>query len=201
MMCHYRCFLILLILASAIDVAAQRSNEAATRDPVPKEVRGYKVERSQVEIKKTKDSKRGRPIEDEEVLIRFGEARLVALTPLGVSFDLPVIVAAVKQQGEIDLLVFEDMHINNTPVTIEDYVRPFALPNKQPLTLAQPLRVFVSAPQAVLTTIGELLNSQEVWPVTGRIYVCGQFKKFLFRFKRAVPVELQASINNPLRQR
>lgn len=195
----YRCFLILLIFASAIDVAAQNTKVMA--NTLPKAVQGYKVERAAVEIKKTAYSERGRPPEDEEALIRFGEARLIALTPLGVTFEVPIIVAAVKQQGDIELLVFEDMYINNTPVTIEDYVRPFALPNKQPLTLAQPLRVFVSAPQAVLTAIDELLNSQEVWPVTGRIYVCGQFKKFLFRFKRAVPVELHTSINNPLRQR
>ena len=188
--------MILLLLASAIDVAAQRSPDTG-----PKEIRGYKVERAEVEIKKTKDAKKGRPNEAEEVLIRFGEARLVALSPLGVSFDVPVIVAAVKQQGDIDQLVFEDMRVNDTPVTVDDYLYPFALPNKQSLTLAHPVRINMSAPQAVLATIDEWLNSQDVWPVTGRIYVCGRFQKFLLKFKRAVPVELRSSINNPLRQR
>jgi hypothetical protein len=116
-----------------------------------------------------------------------------------VTFDVPVILAAVKQQGDVDLLVFEDMKVNDTPVTLDDYVQPFKLPNKEPLTLAPPLRIFVSTPQAVLRTIDEIFNSKEVWAVTGRIYVCGNFKKFLLKFKRAVPVELETEIKNPAR--
>jgi hypothetical protein len=122
----------------------------------------------------------------------------VGVTPLGVTFDVPVILAAVKQQGDVDRLVFENMKVNDTPVTLDDYVHPFKLPNQEPLSLAPSLRIFVSAPQAVLRTIDELLNSKEVWQVTGRIYVCGHFKKYLLKFKRAVPVELQTTIKNPL---
>ena len=176
-------------------------------------MRGYKVHRAQVELKKTKESDKkksdkkseknnGEPQEYDEaepLLIRLGDAQLVSATPLGVTFDVPVILAAVKQQGDIDRLVFEDMRVNDTPVTLEDYVFPFKLPNKEPLTLAPPLRIFVSTPQAVLRTVDEIFNSKEVWQVTGRVYVCGHFKKYLFKFKRAVPVEVQTSINNPLR--
>lgn len=208
----YHCLLILLVFASAIDAAAQRPNESSKGDTLPKEVRGYKVHRALVELKKTKESdtknsnkKSEKHSEKEEydevepLLIRLGEAKLVSVTPLGLTFDTPVILAAVKQQGDVDRLVFEDMSVNDMPVNIEDYVHPFKLPNKEPLTMAPPLRVFVSTPQAVLRTIDEFLNSKEVWPITGRIYVCGHFKKFLFKFKRAVPVELQSSINNPLK--
>ena len=194
-----RGFIILLILASAIDVIGQKSDEKSTTINLPKEVQGYKVQRARVELKKTKDSEKKDDQEIDEVLIRLGEPKLVELSPLGVTFELPVILAAIKQQGDIDRLVFEDMRVNDTPVTVEDYVQPFKLPNKEALTLVPPLRVFVSTPQAVLTTIDEFLNSKEVWPVTGRIYVCGHYKKFLFKFKRAVPVELQSSIKNPLR--
>ena len=209
----YRCLLILLVLTSANDASAQRSNESAKGDALPKEVRGYKVHRAEVELKRTKESdtkksdkKSGKRNvekeeydEDEPLLIRLGEANLVSASPLGVTFDVPVILGAVKQHGDVDRLVFEDMSVNDMPVNLEDYVHPFKLPNKEPLTMAPPLRVFVSTPQAVLRTIDELINSKEVWQVTGRIYVCGHFKKFLFKYKRAVPVELQTSINNPLR--
>ncbi|HUS10360.1 MAG TPA: hypothetical protein VMZ30_07825 [Pyrinomonadaceae bacterium] len=199
----YRCFPILLVLVFPITLSAQRSNENA----LPKEVRGYKIHRAQVELKKTKESdkkKSSKNAEQEEydetepLLIRLGEAQLVSASPLGVTFDVPVILAAVKQQGDVDRLVFEDMNVNGTPVTLEDYVHPFALPNKEPLSLDPPLRIFVSTPQAVLRTIDDIFNSKEVWQVTGRIYVCGHFKKYLFKFKRAVPVEVQTSINNPL---
>ena len=205
------CFLILLVLTFAVSVPAQRSDESAGNRP-PKEVRGYKVHRAQVELKKTesdtkkadknsekKKSDKDEYDETEPLLIRLGDAKLVGVTPLGVTFDVPVILAAVKQQGDVDRLVFEDMKVNDTSVTIDDYIFPFKLPNKEPLALTPSLRIFVSTPQAVLRTIDEIFSSKEEWPVTGRIYVCGHFKKFLLKFKRAVPVEVQTSINNPLR--
>jgi hypothetical protein len=201
--------LILLILTSTVGVLAQDG----TSRPLPKEVRGYKIHRARVEMKTTNepdkkksDKKSGKEKsekdeydEDEPLLIRLGEPQLVRATPLGVTIDVPVILAAVKQQGDVDRLVFEDMRVNDTPVTLDDYVQSFKLPNKEPLSLDPPLRIFVSTPQAVLRTIDEIFNSKEVWEVTGRIYVCGNFKKFLLKFKRAVPVELQTSINNPMR--
>lgn len=208
----HHCLLILLVLASATEGATQRPNESSKGNTLPKEVRGYKVHRARVELKKTKesdtknsnkksekDSEKEENVEIEPLLIRLGEAKLVSVTPLGLTFDVPVILAAVKQQGDVDRLVFEDMSVNEMPVNIEDYVHPFKLPGKEPLTMDPQLRVFVSTPQAVLRTIDEFWNSKEVWPVTGRIYVCGHFKKYLLKFKRAVPVELQTSINNPLR--
>lgn len=206
------CLLIFLLLVSVIDAFAQAPNKSSEGDQLPQEVRGYKVYRARIELKKTKESdtknsnrksqKNSEKEEDAEVeplLIRLGEAKLVSVTPLGVTFEMPLVIAPVKQQGNVDLLVFEDMIINETPVDIEDHISKFELPNKKPLTLARPLRVFVSTPQAVLTTIDEFLNSKEVWPLTGRVYVCGHFKKYLLKFKRAVPVELATSIKNPLR--
>ncbi|HYJ88908.1 MAG TPA: hypothetical protein VEW46_22780 [Pyrinomonadaceae bacterium] len=178
--------------------------------PLPKEVQGYKVHRAKVEPKESAPSDTKQPSrspsneedeydEQEPILIRLGEPTLVKVSPLGVTFDIPVILAAVKQQGEVDRLVFEDMKVNDIPVNLEDYAYPFKLPNKEPLQLAPPLRIFVSTPQAVLRTIDEIFFSRSVWPVTGRIYVCGRFKKFLIKFRRAVPVEVQTSIKNPSR--
>lgn len=205
----YRSLLVLLVLTSGSGVLAQGSNEDTAR-PLPKEVRGYKVHRARVEMKKTseaskKEKKSKEKLEqdeydeDEPLLIRLGEPELVSASPLGVTFDVPVIVAAVKQQGDVDLLVFEDMRVNDTPVRIDDHVHPFKLPNNEPLTLAPSVRIFVSTPQAVLRTIDDVFNSKETWPVTGRIYVCGHFKKLMLKFKRAVPVELETTVTNPLR--
>lgn len=208
----YQSLLILLVLLTTFVALAQQQNDDTTR-PMPKEVRGYKIHRTQVEMKKPSESSKKKPDnksekekferdeydETEPLLVSLGEPELVGVTPLGVTFDVPVILAPVKHQGDVDLLVFEDMKVNDTSVTLDDYVHPFKLPNKDPLTLVPAVRIFVSTPQAVLRTIDEVFNSKEVWPVTGRIYVCGNFKKFLFTFKRAVPVELQTSIKNPLR--
>lgn len=197
-----------LLLAMVCNAAGQ-TNYARQATPLPKEVRGYKVHRARVEPAKPPNSG-SRPTsgqasekddydEDEPLLVRLGEPVLVSVSPLGITFDIPVILPAVKQQGEVDLLVFEDMRVNDVGVTIDDHPFKFKLPNKNPLVLNPPIRIFVSTPQAVLRTIDEIFNSQEVWPITGRIYVCGHFKKFLLRFKRAVPVEINTSIRNPIR--
>ncbi len=168
----------------------------------PKEINGYKIERAKVEIKRGKDAagaKAQDAASDTDALIQFGEPRIARVTPLGLTLEVPVTVAAVKQGGRVDFLTFEEMIVNGTPVSVEPYTHPFELPNKNPVTLPEPIRLFISTPRVLLGALDEWGNSKEVWPVTGRVYVFGRFKKFLFNFKRAVPIELNLSLSNPLR--
>jgi hypothetical protein len=167
----------------------------------PKEMRGYKLARARVEIKKSKDERGPSVSADADALIQFGEPRIAGMTPLGITMEVPVTVAAVKQGGRVDFLSFEDMVVNGTPVTIEDYMNSFELPNKSPVLLPVPVRVFISTPRALLGALGEWNSSKEVWPVTGRVYVFGHFKKFIFTVKRVVPVELNATLPNPLKNK
>jgi hypothetical protein len=134
-------------------------------------------------------------------LITFGKPSLARVTPLGITLNIPVVVAPIKQSGHVDFLLFEDMTINERTVEIDEYRREFDLPTKKPLTLREPLRFFISLPTAALAAIDERVNSKETWPVTGRVYVCGKYKKFLFSFKRCVPVELNLTMKNPLREK
>jgi hypothetical protein len=183
----------------------------------PKEIRGYKVERTVVEIKKpeTKNekdpngkSRRGNddanPTEnsdsDVDTLIQLGQPQLARVTPLGITFEVPIVVSPVKQSGHVDFLVFEDMVVNGTSVNIDEYHHAFDLPNRQPLTVGEPLRVYIYLPSALLTALGDWGDSKETWPVTGRVYVFGKFKKSLFSFKRVVPVELNLRMRNPLKE-
>ena len=180
---------------------------ASTARAFPKKIRGYKLERAKVEIKKPKSEKGqdqstgSTTTTDADALIQFGEPRIAKMTPLGITMEVPVTVSAVKQGGRVDFLTFEDMVVNGTPVTIEDYMRPFDLPNKQAVLLPEPVQVFISTTRALLGALGEWNASKDVWPVTGRVYVFGRFKKFLFSFKRVVPVELNLSLPNPLRNK
>jgi hypothetical protein len=186
----------------------------------PKEIRGYKVERTVVEIKKpeTKGQKAGKDRQnrsdeadqsnsaansegDVDELIQLGKPQLARVTPLGITFEVPIVVSPVKQSGHVDFLVFEDMLVNGTSVNIDEYHRVFDLPNKQPLTLREPLRFYIYLPSAMLAALGDWSDSKETWPVTGRVYVFGKFKKGLLSFKRVVPVELNLSMRNPLRER
>jgi hypothetical protein len=186
----------------------------------PKEIRGYKVERTVVEVKKpeTKNekspndqSRRGNeeanqterstdPESDVDALIQLGPPQLARVTPLGITFEVPIVVSPVKQSGHVDFLAFEDMVVNGTSVDIDEYQHAFDLPNKQPLTLREPLRIYIYLPSAVLAALGVWSDSKETWPVTGRVYVFGKFKKGPFSFKRVVPVELNLTMRNPLRR-
>ncbi|HEY0004271.1 MAG TPA: hypothetical protein VGB17_05630, partial [Pyrinomonadaceae bacterium] len=107
-------------------------------------------------------------------------------------------IAAVKQGGRVDFLVFEEMLVNGSPVTIEEYHHPFDLPNDHPVVLPEPVRIYISTPRTILGAVAEVTNSKETWPVTGRVYIFGRFKKFFLKFKRVVPVELNLSLPNPL---
>jgi hypothetical protein len=186
----------------------------------PKEIRGYKVERTVVEVKKPEATKeepgkdQGQKNDPEEKtpdgtnsdadvdqLIQLGKPQLARVTPLGITFDVPIVVSAVKQSGHVDFLAFEDMIVNGTSVNIDEYHRVFDLPNKQPLTLREPLRIYIYLPSAMLAALGDWGDSKETWPVTGRVYVFGKFKKGPFSFKRVVPVELKLLMRNPLEER
>src|SRR5712692_8620772 len=164
----------------------------------PKEIRGYKVERTVVELKKS-GARQSTSDSDVDSLTKFAEPQLARVTPLGITFQFLIVVAPVEQKGRIDFLVFEDMVFNGTPVEIEEYHHAFDLPNKEPLTLREPLSIYIYLPRALLAAIDEWRNSKETWPITGRVYVFGKFKKSLFSFKRCVPVELNLTIRNPLR--
>ena len=198
-------------------VAVASSAQVKSPPTYPKEVRGYKVERTVVEIKKpetksgTDKNQSGNdgsnqtenstaPDSDVDSLIQLGKPQVARVTPLGITFEVPIVVAAIKQSGHVDFLLFEDMVVNGTSVDIDEYHHSFDLPNKQPLTLREPLRFYIYLPNALLAALGDWSDSKETWPVTGRVYVCGKFKKGLFSFKRCVPVELSLTMRNPLRR-
>ncbi|MGB7923845.1 MAG: hypothetical protein WCF57_11430 [Pyrinomonadaceae bacterium] len=193
----------LIIFAPA--AFAQQPNAKPTAHIYPEKIRGYKVEQAKVEIRKT-DSKGGTnqgasASPDADALIEFGEPRIVSSTPLGMTFEVPVTIAAVKQGGYVEFLTFEDMAVNGTPVTIKDYEHRFNLPNKQPVMLAEPVSLYISTANALLGALGEWSKPKDMWPVTGRVYVFGRFKRFFFAFKRVVPVELSLSLPNPLKNK
>ncbi|HVS20867.1 MAG TPA: hypothetical protein VHD88_03415 [Pyrinomonadaceae bacterium] len=184
---------LLLLLATYPSVIAQDHT-------YPRDIRGYKVERTVVEVKKSRNTQANSE-SDVDALITFGAPQLARITPLGITFEVPIIVAPVKQSGRVDFLLFEDIIVNGTSVDIDEYRRAFDLPNKRELTLREPLRFYIYLPSAVLAAVDAWRNSKETWPVTGRVYVFGKFKKGLFSFKRCVPVELNLTMRNPLQNR
>ena len=201
---HSRVFALLILVVAPSTLFAQ----AIT---YPKEIRGYKVERAAVELKENKNqnakssgdssTKQQTPNAQSSQLIQFGSPRVASVTPLGISLEIPVVVSPVKQKGRVDFLVFEKMKVNGTSVEIDEYHRAFDLPNKKPLTLKEPLRFYVYLPSAIMVAIDELSSSTKAWPITGVVYVFGRFNKSIFRFKRVIPVEINFTTPNPLREK
>ena len=195
------------ILVSAIVMLATMNSGRAQNRTYPDKIRGYKVERTVIEIKApvsapNNNSVPGNPNDaGVDKLITFGKPSVARVTPLGITFEVPIVVAPATQSGKVDFLVFEDIEVNGQTVKIADYNHPFRLPNSKPLTLKDPLSIYVYLPSALLAAIGEWTDSKDSWPVTGRVYVFGKFKKGLFSFKRCVPVEMDLTMRNPLREK
>ena len=197
-----------LVFAQQPVAQSSSSHPRTSRRDYPKEIRGYKVELANVEIKKQGAKGKAAAKEtdaaqetDAETLIQLGEPRVKSVSPLGISLEVPVTVAAIKQGGRVDFLTFEEMTVNGTKVTIGEYRHSFDLPTSKPITLPEPVSIYISTPRALLGALGEWTQPKDIWPVTGRVYVFGRFKKFLFKFKRVVPVELNLSFQNPLKSR
>ena len=210
-----------VLALSCLVILVPGSGAAQTRT-YPKEIRGYKVERTVVEVKKPEqqsgnsapgksqtgdgnnsDRQTSRESNSEsnvDALIRLGKPQVERVTPLGITFKVPIVVSPVKQSGHVDFLVFEDMVVNGTSVDIDEYHHTFDLPNKKALTLGDAVYIYIYLPSALLAALGDWSDSKETWPVTGRIYVFGKFKKLGFSFKRVVPVELNLSMRNPLKE-
>ena len=177
----------------------------------PENIRGYKVERTVIEIKKPENKNQANDgvtassDSDVDQLITFGQPSIARATPLGMTFEVPVVVAPVKQSGKVDFLVFEDMEVNGHSVRIDEYKHSFGLPDKKSLTLRDPLRIYIYLPSAILAALGDWTDSRDTWPVTGRVYVFGKFKKKILgistSFKRVVPVELNLTMPNPLKEK
>jgi hypothetical protein len=175
----------------------------------PDNIRGYKVERTVVEIKKPEnknqanDGATASSDSDVDQLITFGQPSIARATPLGITFEVPIVVAPVKQSGKVHFLVFEDMEVNGHSVQIDEYNHSFSLPEKKALTLRDPLRIYIYLPSAIMAALGDWTDSKDTWPVTGRVYVFGKFKKKILgistSFKRVVPVELNLTMRNPLK--
>ena len=187
----------LFVLVSGITCQAQTRERAVTQREYPKEIRGYKLERVNIE---TKDSNKKDDAVSSEPVITFGDAHVVSVSPLGVTIEIPMVVRVVKAKGRVDFLTFYDMTINGRPVEVDDYNDSFDMPNDHPLTLRRPLTVFVGTTSVLSGAVEDFRQPKETWPVTGVVYVFGQFKKWIFKGKRVVPVELDLRMRNPLRK-
>jgi hypothetical protein len=198
-----RILLQLTLFASIEGSSPSRVKQQRSSKELPDTIRGYKVEKARVLVKKPVPSpgQNGADTgsDSSDAIVQLGDFNVARITPLGITLELPVTVSAVKQGGHVDFLTFEDVVVNGTTVSIDDYYHPFELSTKEAAALPVPIRVYISSPGVVLGAIDEWNDSKQTWKVSARIYVFGRYKKFLLKFKRVVPVELEFEIPNPIR--
>ncbi|MBA2501844.1 MAG: hypothetical protein H0V27_03090 [Pyrinomonadaceae bacterium] len=200
----------LVVFFSATDFSQAQDQPRAKGVPspvslsLPKEIRGYKVTRAQPKIKRTRNEQTTdarSPETNKDELIQLGEPRVSGATPLALTVEVSVTVAPVEQRGQVDFLVFENVRVGGAPVTVEDYNHSFVMPNERPLVLPIPAVIKISIPRLALGAFNQIVEAQDELTVTGRVWVCGRFKKFFATFKRAVPVEFSLRLPNPLRSK
>jgi hypothetical protein len=185
---------IFAVLMAPLSFPQTPTNDSRT---YPESIRGYKVEPAGVDLKASGNANGG---EFAEALVRLGEPELARVTPLGVTLDIPIWISPVKKGGRVESLSFENMVVNGVNVSVDDYLGSFDLPKKEPLRLPRSLRIFVSTPELFGGALDEWIEQKERWRVTGQVYVFGRFRKYLMRFKRVIPIEVDMEIPNPLKQ-
>lgn len=171
----------------------------ADAQKLPKEIRGYKVQRAKISIKN--ESEKSGATHESEAFVRVGEPELIDVSLTGIRFALSAEIDSLGQSGTVDFLTFHDFRVNGLKVEIEEYKDSFHFKKGEKIVLPKPIEIFVGAGQTLLAAMKEAKESKMEWTVTGRIFVFGQFKKSFLKFKRVVPIEINLKIKNPIRDK
>jgi len=165
---------------------------------LPKEIRGYKVYQTKVSVVTPTEKTAAK--DQSEMFVKVGEPRLVDVSLTRIAFELSAEINSSAQTGTVDFIAFHDFRVNGLTVEVEEYRESFEFRKNRSIDLSKPLKIFISAGQALHGALNETEKSKDEWTVTGRIFVFGRFKKSFFKFKRVVPIEINLKIKNPLKQ-
>lgn len=165
--------------------------------PLPKKIRGYKVHDDVLKYTFPAESND----EPDEFTAVIDEPVLNGVSLTGLTFTLDAEITSLKQSGTIEMIAFKDLRVNGIPVAVQEMTEPFVLKKGVAVRLPKPVTVELSALGIVRGAWNELRDSKDKWVITGRIFVFGKFKKFGFNFRRAVPVDVVITIDNPVRPR
>lgn len=185
-----------LLLPFALSLLPLLFTFAVGAQDLPGEIRGYKVHRAKINVQNTAS---GQTPKETDATVSLGDPVPIEVSTAGVIFEIGGEIAPLKKGGQVDFLSFQDFRINGLRVGIEEYKNSFELSKDRPIKLPQPLRISVGFGQAMFGALQEWRDSREFWQVTGRVFVFGRFKKFGFKFKRVIPVDVNLQIKNPLK--
>lgn len=168
---------------------------------LPDEIRGYKVQKAKILVtNKTDNTNKNTDKDKSEAVARLTEPELVDTSLSGLTFEISAEIGPIDYKGKVDFLTFKDFKVNGLSVEIEEYTNSFEFKKNEAIKLPTPIKIFLGSGQALKGIFGEALNSKEEWTVTGTVFVFGRFKKYGFKVKRVVPVEVNVKIKNPARK-
>jgi hypothetical protein len=173
---------------------------AQTQD-LPDRIRGYRVHKAKIIVKTTEFSQiEQKGISENEAFVKINEPEVLEVSFTGITFTLGAELSSIGQNGTVDFLTFHEFRVNGLKVDVEEYNSTFDFKKSEPINLPKPFTIFLGTGQALSGAIKELKDSKEEWRVTGRVFVYGKFKKSIFKFKRVIPVDIDISIKNPLKE-
>ena len=164
----------------------------AVSQELPGKIRGYKVHNEIVKISNNESADSERP----SLIVR--EIKLDDIGLTGITMSVTGEANAAGETGQVERLMFHDFQVNGIPVKVEEIEVPFTLNKAGPTILPRPLKIFIPTQNLLKASWSELNDPKKEWTVTGRVFVFGKFKKFGLSFRRAIPVDVNLIIANPL---
>ena len=178
---HLLLFATVLILASSLSA-----------QDLPKEIRGYKVHKEIVTLSNDATADR------EKAFVKVGTPTIEDVSLGGVTLAIVGELEEAGHDGRVELMTFKDFRVNNLAIDVSDFDKPFDVKKSGRTTLPEPATVFLPTAKILNAAWKEITASKDDWTVTGRVFVFGKFKKFGFKFKRVIPVDVRLTIKNPL---
>ena len=160
---------------------------------LPDKIRGYKVYRDKALI--------NTQTQGSDAAISIGEPEVVDVELTGITFELPAEFTASGQSGRVEMIAFHDLRVNGIKVEPEEYTHGFEFRKGGQVTVPKPVRIFVPASGVVKAMWNEMTDTRLEWTITGRVFVFGRFRRYGFYHKRVVPIDLNLTIRNPLREK
>ncbi|MBS1769363.1 MAG: hypothetical protein JSS77_06850 [Acidobacteria bacterium] len=165
---------------------------AAMGQEYPDRIDGYKVHKKPIVINSVerKDSKK-----DVDFVLNTPTFAGASLTAVKFKFAAAL---SSDRAAKIEKIRFYGLTVNGIAVKIDEFDRAFDLKADELVTLPEPFAGEVSSFGVAKGAWLELTTPKKEWVVKGKAYIFGRFKKFGMTFRRAIPVEFDLSVKNPI---
>ena len=164
---------------------------------LPGSIRGYKVHTAKIFVA-TSEASLPRDHSKYDAVILMGEAKLQSLGFSGVQLRAPLEIRSSKVTGEIEFISFNDFTIDGSSISVTEIREGLKLPKKASYPIRKVSTVGVSGPGILKAGLRTATGAAKNMTIRGTVFVFGRFDKLGMKFKRVIPVKINASIPNPL---